>query len=62
MRDFIVAHKTVFVGALITVATPVLMALSSFDPTTITDWRAWGVGIGAASVRQLAAYIASKLT
>jgi hypothetical protein len=31
--------------------TPLLTALSQFDPDKITDWRVWGVGIIAAMIR-----------
>ena len=62
MREFITAHKALFVGALIMGATPLLTALAAFDPAKITDWRAWVVGIGAASVRQIAAYLITKLS
>lgn len=62
MLTFIRAHKALFVGALIMAATPLLTALAAFDPVKITDWRAWAVGIGAASVRQVAAYLVTKIT
>lgn len=35
----------------VAVLTVVLQALVEFDPATISDWRAWAIGIGAAMVR-----------
>ena len=35
----------------VAVATVLFQALAEFDPTTITDYRAWGVSLGAAAVR-----------
>jgi hypothetical protein len=41
--------------------TPLLVTLSTLDPSTITDWRVWGVGVGAAMVRALAAAILAQI-
>lgn len=38
----------------VSVLTVAMQALIEFDPAAITDWRAWGVGIGAACVRAFA--------
>lgn len=38
-------------GLVSAVAVTVLEALVKFDPYTITDWKVWAVGIGAAAVR-----------
>lgn len=38
-------------GAVSAVAVTVLQALVTFHPETITDPKAWAVGIGAAAVR-----------
>lgn len=44
-----------FWAALTAITTVVLQALVDFDPSTITDWQAWAVGIGAGAVRAGAA-------
>ena len=41
--------------------TPLLVALSTLDPETITDYRIWAVGIGAAMVRAVAAAIIAAI-
>ena len=38
-----------------------LQALATFDPTTITDYRAWVVGIAAQAIRAAAAVILAWL-
>ena len=38
-------------GAVSAVSVTVLQALVTFNPETITDWRVWFTGIGAAAVR-----------
>lgn len=38
---------------------PILAALATFDPDTITDYRVWAAGIGAAAVRALAGALIS---
>ena len=40
--------------------TPVLLALAELDVDLITDWRAWSMAIGAASVRAFVAAIIAK--
>ena len=40
-------------AVLIAVLTPLLVALSTFDPDTIGDYRVWAAGVGAAMVRAL---------
>ena len=46
------------------VLTTVMQALMEFNPTAITDWRAWAVSLFAASVRAAAgatlAYLAKE--
>lgn len=44
-----------FWAALTAVVTVILQALISFDPTQITDFRLWAIGIGAGAVRAAAA-------
>lgn len=53
--------KTILVGVLITASVPVLEALTKFNADAVTDWRAWVVGLGSASVRQAAAYLITKV-
>lgn len=53
--------KTLIVGALIAGAVPVLEALVTFDPTAVTDWRNYAVGIGAGFVRQVATYALAQI-
>ena len=55
------SSKTFWVGAAITVAVTLAQALTEFDPAVITDWRAWAVWLAAASVRQVAVYVAARL-
>lgn len=45
----------------VTALTPVLLALAELDIDTITDWRAWGMAIVAASVRAFVAALLAKL-
>lgn len=40
---------------------PLLEALATYDPAKVTDYRAWGIGLGAAMVRAAAAAIIAKL-
>lgn len=35
-------------------ATVLLLALVSFDPATITDWKTWAVGLGSGVLRSMA--------
>ena len=44
----------------VTALTPLLLALAEFNPDTITNWRAWSMAIGAASVRAFVAAIIAK--
>ena len=53
--------KTIGVGVLITATVPVAEALLTFNPESITDWRAWAVGIAAGSVRQVASYVLARI-
>ncbi len=46
---------------LVAVVTVLMEALLDFDPATITDWSAWAVGLGAASVRATAAAILTAI-
>ena len=58
--------KTIGVGLLIAVTVPIGTALTTFDPGTITNWRARLVGLAAGAVRQIAvtalAMIAARKT
>jgi hypothetical protein len=40
---------------------PVVSAFTTFDPSQITDWRAWAAGLAAASVRSLALFVSARL-
>jgi hypothetical protein len=61
MKDFITSHKAIFVGALITGATPILLALKDLDSAALSDPKTWVVGVGLATVRQVAVYLLSKI-
>lgn len=39
-----------------------LQAMATFDPTTITDYKAWAAGIGAAAVRAAGGALLSLVT
>jgi len=54
-------YRAWIVGAAIAAATVVFQTLADFDPTTIVDWQAWAIGIGAAVVRQVAVFMTGKL-
>jgi len=54
-------RKTLWVGAVIATAVPVVSAFTTFDPSQITDWRAWAAGLAAASVRSLALFVSARL-
>ena len=54
-------QKTIVIGALIAGAVPVLEALVTLDPTAVTDWRNYAVGIGAGFVRQVATYLLAQV-
>jgi hypothetical protein len=41
--------------------TPLLIALSQFDPNLISDYRVWGVGLLAGAVRAAAAAVLAAL-
>jgi len=36
---------------IVSMSTVLLLALLQFDPTTITDWKTWAIGLGAGAVR-----------
>lgn len=40
----------------------VLTAGATFDPETVTNWKVWAMGIGAASVRAAAGAVLAMLT
>lgn len=51
-------RKQIYAGAmflLVAALVPILEALVKFDPLTITDWRVWVTGVGAAALRAAAA-------
>ena len=54
-------NKTLWTGALIAGALGVLQILVSWDPETVTDWRAWAVSLGGAFIRPAAASLVAKL-
>lgn len=39
---------------LVAVLPPILLDLTNFDPGAISDYRAWGLSVAAASIRALA--------
>lgn len=39
-----------------------VQALVEFDPSTITDWESWAIGIGAAMVRAAAGAFLAYIT
>lgn len=41
-------------GAVVAGVTFILTVLATFDPETITDWRAWAIALGAGTVRAIA--------
>ena len=43
-------HALVY-GAITAIAMTVLTALVDFDPSVITNWHVWVVGLGASAVR-----------
>lgn len=45
----------------VAVLTPLLLALSQFDPETITDYRVWAVSIAASMIRAGAAAVIAAL-
>lgn len=45
----------------IAVLTPLMAALATFDPETITDYRVWALGVGAAMVRALGGAVLARL-
>ena len=49
--------ETILVGAAMTVAAVALQAVADTDFSTVTDLRAWAVGVAVASVRQAAIFI-----
>ena len=49
-------------AALVAIATVLLEALITFDPSVITDWQVWALGIGAAGVRAAAAAVLAAFT
>ncbi len=46
---------------IVAIVTQVMQILVDFDPTLVTDWRAWLVALGAAAVRALAGAVLSWL-
>lgn len=44
-------------GAAVAAATYLLTVLVTFDPETITDWRAWAIALGAGTVRAVAGFL-----
>lgn len=46
----------------VAVLMPLIVALSTFDPETIADWRLWGISIGAAMVRALGGALLATLS
>jgi hypothetical protein len=48
------AAQELFWGAVVAGCTFVLTVLVTFDPETITDWRAWAIALGAGVVRAVA--------
>lgn len=54
-------YRTLVIGALVTASVPLAEAAANFNPEAISDWRTWGVGIAAASVRQVGVYVMAKL-
>ena len=61
MYEFKVRPEVAWAVA-VAVLTPLLVALSTFDPEQITDWRVWAIGVGAAMVRALGGALLAVLT
>lgn len=53
MYDFKVDQELLWF-LLVAVLTALASALVEFDPSAVTDWRAWAVGLAAACVRAAA--------
>lgn len=54
-------YRTILVGLAVATSVPLFEALARFDPERVTDWKAWAVGVGAASVRQVGVFAIAQL-
>lgn len=54
MRYHFKALPELFWSVVTSAATVLLIALVSFDPNTITDWKVWAIGLGSGMLRSAA--------